>query len=153
MLELAKENIAKRIPQNSLKKILQKKTMELSRAEKRENGSKICRQNCKGGKSANECNSCKKTLCNKCIGKKKEEEEEKREFFGTNASVLSYNNVGRFHFYRGLLTSIPSLRGHDLAVPATVRAQSPLLDGSGKSALAKESRNVFQAGADNVDKY
>ena len=77
--ELAKENIAKRIPQNSLKKILQKKTMELSRAEKRENGSKICRQNCKGGKSANECNSCKKTLCNKCIGKKKEEEEEKRE--------------------------------------------------------------------------
>ena len=37
--------------------------------------------------------------------------------FGTNASVLSCNNVGRCHFYRRLLTCIPSLRAHDLARP------------------------------------
>ena len=37
--------------------------------------------------------------------------------FGTNASVLSCNNVGRCHFYRRLLTCIPSLRAHDLAHP------------------------------------
>ena len=37
--------------------------------------------------------------------------------FGTNASVLSCNNVGRYHFYRRLLTCIPSLRAHDLARP------------------------------------
>ena len=35
--------------------------------------------------------------------------------FGTNASVLSCNNVGRCHFYRRLLACIPSLRAHDLA--------------------------------------
>ena len=37
--------------------------------------------------------------------------------FGTNASVLSCNNVGRCHFYLRLLTCIPSLRAHDLARP------------------------------------
>ena len=37
--------------------------------------------------------------------------------FGTNASVLSCNNVGRCHFYRRLLTCIPSLRAQDLARP------------------------------------
>ena len=37
--------------------------------------------------------------------------------FGTNASVLSCNNVGRCHFYRRLLTCIPCLRAHDLARP------------------------------------
>ena len=37
--------------------------------------------------------------------------------FGTNASVLSCNNVGRCHFYRRLLTCIPSLRACDLACP------------------------------------
>ena len=37
--------------------------------------------------------------------------------FGTNALVLSCNNVGRCHFYRRLLTCIPSLRAHDLAHP------------------------------------
>ena len=37
--------------------------------------------------------------------------------FGTNASVLSCNNVGRCYFYRRLLTCIPSLRAHDLARP------------------------------------
>ena len=37
--------------------------------------------------------------------------------FGTNASVLSCNNVGRCHFYRRLLTCIPSLRAYDLACP------------------------------------
>ena len=37
--------------------------------------------------------------------------------FGTNASVLSCNNVGRCHFYRRLLTCIPFLRVHDLARP------------------------------------
>ena len=37
--------------------------------------------------------------------------------FGTNASVLSCNSVGRCHFYRRLLTCIPSLRAHDLARP------------------------------------
>ena len=37
--------------------------------------------------------------------------------FGTNASVLSCNNVGHCHFYRRLLTCIPSLRAHDLAYP------------------------------------
>ena len=37
--------------------------------------------------------------------------------FGTNASVLSCNNVGRCHFYRRLLTCIPSLRAHELARP------------------------------------
>ena len=36
---------------------------------------------------------------------------------GTNASVLSCNNVGRCHFYRRLLTCIPSLGAHDLARP------------------------------------
>ena len=34
--------------------------------------------------------------------------------FGTNASVLSCNNVGRCHFCQRLLTCIPSLRAHDL---------------------------------------
>ena len=37
--------------------------------------------------------------------------------FGTNASVLSCNNVGRCHFYWMLLTYIPSLRAHDLTRP------------------------------------
>ena len=37
--------------------------------------------------------------------------------FGTNASVLSCNNVGHCHFYRRLLICIPSLRAHDLARP------------------------------------
>ena len=37
--------------------------------------------------------------------------------FGTNASVLSCNNVGRCHFYWRFLTCIPSLRAHDLARP------------------------------------
>ena len=37
--------------------------------------------------------------------------------FGTNASVLSCNNLGRCHFYQRLLTCIPSLRAHDLARP------------------------------------
>ena len=37
--------------------------------------------------------------------------------FGTDASVLSCNNVGRCHFYWRLLTCIPSLRAHDLARP------------------------------------
>ena len=31
--------------------------------------------------------------------------------------MLSCNNVGRYHFYRRLLTCIPSLRAHDLARP------------------------------------
>ena len=37
--------------------------------------------------------------------------------FSTNASVLSCNNVGRCHFYRRLLSCIPSLRAHDLVHP------------------------------------
>ena len=37
--------------------------------------------------------------------------------FGTNASVLCCNNVGRCHFYRRLMTCIPSLRAHDLDRP------------------------------------
>ena len=37
--------------------------------------------------------------------------------FGINVLVLSCNNVGRCHFYRRLLTCIPSLRAHDLAHP------------------------------------
>ena len=41
--------------------------------------------------------------------------------FGTNASVLSRNNVGRCHFYRRLLTCIPSLRAHDLTRPCHSR--------------------------------
>ena len=37
--------------------------------------------------------------------------------FGTNSSMLSCNNVGCCHFYRRLLTCIPSLRAPDIACP------------------------------------
>ena len=65
--------------------------------------------------------------------------------FGTKASVLSCNNVGRCHFYRRLLT-IPSLRAHDLLLKTLSRLPSTLFAPSTDLAMPIGSNNFCVTG-------